>query len=286
MTNPQCSRPGWYARGGQAPRGWRRRLLAIFIGLGVIPLLAASLVGCGQSGQAVSSTATAPLASPSTSASTAASTATTGLAGASDLVLASTTSTQDSGLFNVLIPAFNQAYPQYRVKVVAVGSGEALKLGETGDADVLLVHSPDAEKQFMAQGFGVERKAVMYNDFIIVGPPDDPAGIKGMKSAAQAFAAIAQAKATFYSRGDNSGTHSKEKAVWKAAGISPAGSWYKTTGQGMGETLTIADQTGGYTLTDRGTYLSRKDSLGLQVLVEGDKALFNQYHVITVKKAR
>jgi len=204
----------------------------------------------------------------------------------SDLVLASTTSTQDSGLFDTLIPAFNAVYPQYTVKVVAVGSGEALKLGETGDADVLLVHSPAAEKIFMDNGFGLERKAVMYNDFIIVGPAADPAKIKGMTVAADAFAAIAKAEATFFSRGDDSGTNAKEKTIWKAANVTPSGAWYQTTGQGMGETLTITDQKGGYTLADRATYLSKKASLQLEILVEGDKALYNQYHVITVKAAK
>jgi tungstate transport system substrate-binding protein len=203
----------------------------------------------------------------------------------SNLVLASTTSTQDSGLFDVLIPAFNVVYPQYVVKVVAVGSGEALKLGETGDADVLLVHSPAAEQTFMDNGFGVERKAVMYNDFIIVGPPGDPAKIKGTTSAADAFAAIAKAQATFFTRGDNSGTNAKELTIWKAANITPSGAWYQTTGQGMGETLTITDQKNGYTLSDRATYLAKKSALQLEILVEGDKALFNQYHVITVKAA-
>jgi tungstate transport system substrate-binding protein len=211
--------------------------------------------------------------------------ATTTTVAKSDLILASTTSTQDSGLFDVLIPAFNEAYPQYVVKVVAVGSGEALKLGETGDADVLLVHSPAAEKTFMDNGFGVDRKAVMYNDFIIVGPAADPAKIKGMTDAAAALAAIAEAKATFFTRGDDSGTHNKEKALWKTAGITPEGDWYQTTGQGMGDTLTIADQSSGYTLSDRATYLTKKTALALAILVEGDKALFNQYHVITCKAA-
>jgi tungstate transport system substrate-binding protein len=228
--------------------------------------------GCGSR--------TSPGASESTSASTGAQT------GTSTLVLASTTSTQDSGLFDVLIPAFNSSFPQYTVKVIAVGSGEALKLGETGDADVLLVHSPASEKTFMEQGFGVERKAVMYNDFVIVGPSADPAKIRGMSDATQAVGAIAAAKATFFSRGDDSGTDVKEKSLWKAAGIVPSGSWYQTTGQGMGETLTISDQKGGYTLSDRATYLSKRGSLNLEILVEGDKALYNQYHVITVEKGR
>lgn len=230
---------------------------------------------------------TASCGSQSTPAATGAtSTSSTAKVGASTLILASTTSTQDSGLFDVLIPAFTRAFPQYTVKVIAVGSGEALKLGETGDADVLLVHSPASEKTFMEQGYGVERKAVMYNDFIIVGPPSDPAKIKGMTNAPQAFVAIADAKATFFTRGDDSGTNAKEKALWKAAGVAPSGGWYQTTGQGMGETLTIADQKGGYTLSDRATYLSKRDSLTLEILVEGDEALRNQYHVITVKNGK
>ena len=212
---------------------------------------------------------------------------TTGAAGKTDLILASTTSTQDSGLFDVLIPAFSEAFPRYNVKVVAVGSGEALKLGQTGDADVLLVHSPAAETEFMTAGYGVDRKAVMYNDFIIVGPPSDPAKIKGMTDAVAAFTNIAGAQSLFYSRGDKSGTNAKELALWKAAGITPSGDWYQTTGQGMGETLTIADQKGGHTLADRGTWLAKKDSLkNLELVVEGDKALFNQYHVITCKAAK
>jgi tungstate transport system substrate-binding protein len=240
------------------------------------------MVGCG--GEAPAST---------TAGSGAASTSTTGAvettadaAERSDLVLASTTSTQDSGLFDVLIPAFESAYPQYTVKVVAVGSGEALKLGETGDADVLLVHSPASEKTFMEQGYGIERKAVMYNDFIIVGPADDPARIRGISSAPEALAAIASAGSPFFTRADDSGTHNKEKALWKAAGIEPSGEWYQSTGQGMGETLTIADQKAGYTLSDRATFLTKKAALGLEILVEGDEALFNQYHVITVKNGR
>ncbi len=206
---------------------------------------------------------------------------TTATAEASDLILASTTSTQDSGLFDVLIPAFNEVYPQYTVKVIAVGSGEALKLGEGGDADVLLVHSPAAEETFMENGFGIERKAVMYNDFIIVGPAADPAKIKGGTDAVAALKAIAAAQALFFTRGDQSGTHTKELSLWEKAEIEPAGDWYQTTGQGMGDTLTIADQQSGYTLSDRATYLTKLDSLALEILVEGDTALFNQYHVIT-----
>ena len=201
-----------------------------------------------------------------------------------ELILASTSSTQDSGLFEVLIPAFEEDYP-YTVKVIAVGSGEAIEMGKTGDADVLLMHSPAAEKTFMEEGFGVERKAVMYNDFIIVGPADDPAGTSGMTDAAVAFAAIAEAEPKFFSRGDDSGTNTKELAIWEKAAITPEGDWYLTTGQGMGDTLTVADQEAGYTLSDRATYLTKKDSLALEILAEGDTILFNQYHVITVKDA-
>ncbi len=205
----------------------------------------------------------------------------------SDLVLASTTSTQDSGLFDVLIPAFNRAFPQYLVKVVAVGSGEALKLGETGDADVLLVHSPQAEETFMADGFGADRRQVMYNDFVIVGPQSDPAGIKGLTDASAALAKIAEEHALFFTRNDASGTHAKEQALWEKAGLSPRGEWYQSTGQGMGETLTIADQKNGYALSDRATFLAKRKALNrLAILVEGDARLRNYYHVIAVKQAR
>jgi tungstate transport system substrate-binding protein len=202
------------------------------------------------------------------------------------LVLASTTSTQDSGLFDVLIPAFEEANPEYVVEVIAVGSGEAIALGEKKDADVLLVHSPAAEKTFIEDGFGTERKDVMYNDFIIVGPAADPAGIKGMTSAAEAVKKLSETKNVFISRGDDSGTHSKEKTIWTAAGIEPAGDWYKSAGQGMGDVLKIASETPGYTLADRATYLNLKDTLGLEILVQGEKALFNQYGVIPVVGAK
>ena len=213
----------------------------------------------------------------------------------SDVVIASTTSTQDSGLFDVLIPAFEEAYPQYKAKIIAVGSGEAIKLGETKDADVLLVHSPAAEKKFIADGFATERNDVMYNDFVIVGPPADPAGVKGSTSAAEAMKKIAEAgkagKATFVSRGDESGTHAKEKTLWAGASITTptpaADSWYLSTGQGMGETLKVADEKGAYTIADRATWLSMKDQLpGLTILYEGDKALFNQYGVIVIPDSK
>ena len=269
-----------------APRLQRRRSLGLGLGL-VLALvlgLAALLSACGTSETTTTAAQSITTNAPST---TAPADTTSSVAGKTDLVLASTTSTQDSGLFDVLIPAFNQAFPQYNVKVVAVGSGEALKMGETGDADVLLVHSPAAEQTFMDNGFGADRKPVMYNDFVIVGPASDPAGIKGMTSTADALKKISDSQALFYSRGDKSGTNAKELALWKAANITPAGDWYQTTGQGMGETLTITDQKSGYTLADRGTYLAKKDALpNTEILVEGDEALFNPYHVITVKNAK
>ena len=198
-----------------------------------------------------------------------------------DMILATTTSTQDSGLLDELIPAF-QEDTGYVVKVVAVGSGEALKMGEQGNADVLLVHSPAAEAAFMEAGNGSERTLVMHNDFIIVGPEADPAGIKGTATAADAFTKIAEAQAPFISRGDDSGTHKAELAIWKKAGITPEGDWYQESGQGMGATLKIASEKAAYTLSDRATYLANQDTLALAILVEGDAALLNIYHVIVV----
>jgi tungstate transport system substrate-binding protein len=198
-----------------------------------------------------------------------------------DMILATTTSTQDSGLLDVLVPAF-QEDSGYVVKVVAVGSGEALKMGEQGNADVLLVHSPAAEVTYMEAGNGSERALVMHNDFIIVGPEADPAGIKGTATAADAFTKIAEAQAPFISRGDDSGTHKAELAIWKKAGITPEGDWYQESGQGMGATLKIASEKAAYTLSDRATYLANQDTLALAILVEGDSALLNVYHVITV----
>ncbi len=201
------------------------------------------------------------------------------------LILASTTSTQDSGLFDVLIPAFEDANPEYAVEVIAVGTGEALELGKNKDADVLLVHATAKEEAFIAGGFGTERADVMYNDFIIVGPAADPAGVKGMTAAVEALKKIADSAATFVSRGDESGTHTAEKKLWEKAGVTPAGAWYMSAGQGMGDVLKIASETPGYTLSDRATYLKLKDALRLDILVEGDTALFNQYGVIPVTGA-
>jgi len=203
-----------------------------------------------------------------------------------NLILATTTSTQDTGLLDVLNPMFEKK-TGYFVKTIAVGSGQAMAMGAKGEADVLLVHSPAAEKKFMEDGNGVNRKLVMHNDFIIVGPPADPAGIKGMKNAADAVKQIAAKNALFLSRGDNSGTHAKEKDLWKKAEVNPEGQkFYQQTGLGMGQTLNVASEKKGYTLTDRGTYLSLKKNLGLDILVEGDKALLNIYHVIDVNPAK
>ncbi|MBT0665154.1 substrate-binding domain-containing protein [Geobacter pelophilus] len=202
------------------------------------------------------------------------------------LILATTTSTQDSGLLDILIPAFEKE-SGYFVKTIAVGSGQAMAMGEKGEADVLLVHSPDAEKKFMDKGAGVNRRLVMHNDFVIVGPAIDPAKIRGTKSSAEAFKKIATSGSLFLSRGDNSGTHAKEKGLWKGAGITADGQkWYQQTGLGMGQTLNVAAEKKGYTLTDRATYLALKKSLGLEILVEGDAKLLNIYHVIGVNQAK
>ena len=199
-----------------------------------------------------------------------------------NVILATTTSTQDSGLLDVLIPMFEKK-TGYFVKTIAVGSGQAMAMGAKGEADVLLVHSPAAEKKFMADGNGVERRIVMHNDFIIVGPPSDPARIKGTKKATDAFKKIAASGSIFMSRGDKSGTHVKEMDIWKAAGVKYEGEkWYQQTGLGMGQTLAVAAEKKTYTLADRGTYLALKKGLGLDILVEGDGILLNVYHVIEV----
>lgn len=203
-------------------------------------------------------------------------------AASSGLILATTTSTDDSGLLDVILPDFEKEFG-VKVDVIAVGTGQALTLGQDGNADVLLVHARAKEDEFMAAGHGVRREDVMYNDFVIIGPASDPAGIKGMTDAAEAFKKLSEAKATFISRGDDSGTHSKEKSIWKKAAIEPAGDWYVSAGQGMGEVLTMANEQQAYTLSDRATYLARsKAGLELVVLVEGDTVLFNPYGVIAV----
>ncbi len=200
------------------------------------------------------------------------------------LILATTTSTQDSGLLDVMIPDFEQR-TGYTVQTVAVGSGEAMKMGQQCNADVLLVHSPSAEKDFMTNGYGSDRRLVMHNDFVVVGPSADPAGIKGSATAIDAFTKIANAQSPFITRGDASGTNSKELAIWKSANITPEGDWYIESGQGMLATLQIASEKGAYTLSDRATYLANKDTLQLEILVEGDASLLNIYHVIVVNPA-
>jgi tungstate transport system substrate-binding protein len=207
------------------------------------------------------------------------------------LRLATTTSTEDSGLLEVILPDFEAQY-NARVDVVAVGTGQAIALGEAGDADVILVHARSREDAFVADGHGTERADVMYNDFIIVGPADDPAGVQGMALASDALTAIAATQSTFASRGDDSGTHSKERSLWEAAGLpsDPEGEWYKSLGQGMGDTLRFANESGAYTITDRGTFLSQRDNLtNLAIMVGGnsidenaDLSLYNPYGVIPV----
>jgi len=205
--------------------------------------------------------------------------------GMEHLRLATTTSTENSGLLAELLPPFEKANDCH-VDVIAVGTGKAIKLGETGDVDVVLVHARSKEDKFVAEGFGVDRRDVMYNDFVILGPVPDPAGIAGLKDASEAMKKIAAAKATFVSRGDDSGTHTREKQLWKAAGIVPSGDWYLEAGRGMGEVITMATERGGYTLSDRGTYLAYKTKTDLKILVEGDPGLFNPYGVIMVNPAR
>lgn len=247
------------------PAIWRAATAALAV------VLAFSLIGCSKPAEQATNPGPAPVEK-------------------TKIVLASTTSTQDSGLFDVLIPAFEKANPEYTVEVIAVGSGEALKMGESKDADVLLVHSPAAEKAFMAAGFGTERRDVMYNDFVIVGPAVDPAGVKAAADLNAVMKALAVGKAPFMTRDDKSGTNAKELKLWADASVSPTASanaadWYLSTGQGMGETLKIANEKQGYTLSDRATFLTSKGALDLAILREGDKGLLNQYGVIPVKDA-
>jgi tungstate transport system substrate-binding protein len=227
-------------------------------------------------------------------------------AAADRLRLATTTSTDNSGLLSVLIPPFEEKFDM-KVDIIAVGTGAALKLGENGDADLLLVHAPAREEAFIAAGYGVNRRSVMYNDFIIIGPKDDPANIRGEGDAAKALAEIDRKGLVFISRGDDSGTHIKEQSLWKESGVplkevkkminkkgkdrevqyvAPEGSWYLSIGQGMGAVLMMADEKKAYTLTDRGTYLAYKDKLDLDVISQGDKRLYNPYGIIAVNPAR
>ena len=208
-----------------------------------------------------------------------------------NVILSTTTSTQDSGLLGVLVPLFEKQ-TGYSVKTVSVGTGQALALAAKGDADVALVHAPSLEKQYVAEGKLLNRRLVMYNDFVIIGPKEDPAKVRSSKSASGALKAIEQAKVSFVSRGDNSGTHILEKSLWKAAGIEPKGSWYMEARQGMGATLGIANERNAYTITDRGTYLALRNGVSplrnrvsLRILIEGDRALLNIYSVMEVNPA-
>jgi tungstate transport system substrate-binding protein len=204
------------------------------------------------------------------------------------ITVASTTSTEESGLFGHLLPAFTRA-TGIQVRVVAVGTGQALKIGEHGDCDVVFVHDRPAELAFVEHGFGIERHEVMYNDFVLVGPKSDPADVDGGKDIVAALRRIAEATAPFVARGDDSGTSKAELRLWKAAGIDPKagdGSWYRDTGSGMGPTLNTAAAMDGYTLSDRGTWLSFKNKQNLKIVVEGDRRLFNQYGVMLVNPAR
>lgn len=199
--------------------------------------------------------------------------------------LATTTSTENSGLLSYLLPIF-QAKTGYTVDVVAVGTGAALKLGENGDADVVLVHARAQEDAFVAAGHGVDRRDVMYNDFILLGPASDPAGLASAKTAVEAFSRLSSTGSVFVSRGDKSGTHIKELDIWKAAGIQPTGAWYKEAGQGMEQVILMANSMPGYTLADRGTWLAVKGKTSLKICYEGDKVLFNPYGIIAVNPAK
>lgn len=251
----------------------RNILTALLIVLSIV------LTACGASATSIIASSTeAPVAteSPATEVPAAAP-------ANPNLILATTTSTQDSGLLDVLVPMFEEQ-TGYTVQTVAVGTGEALKMGEEGNADVLLVHAPSSEVTFMEGEFGTDRFLVMHNDFIIVGPADDPAGIKDLDPK-DAFVAIYNAAIPFVSRGDDSGTHKKEISFWKKAGLDPAAGkpeWFIETGQGMGASLMVASEKGAYILTDRATYLASQENLQLEILLEGNNDLLNVYHVITV----
>lgn len=226
-----------------------------FISLAILLIFVFSLAGCASGGDAEKKT---------------------------DIILATTTSTQDSGLLDELIPVFEEQ-SGYKIKTIAVGTGAALAMGEKGEADVLLTHAPADEKKLVDAGAAINYQLVMHNDFVLIGPADDPAGIKGTATAAEALKKIAETGSLFVSRGDDSGTHKMEKRLWTAAGVEPeTGSSYQETGQGMGQTLTVAEQNGGYTLTDRATYLAQKKNLTLEIMVEGEKSLLNIYHVMQV----
>ncbi len=209
-----------------------------------------------------------------------------GVAGAGEVLrLATTTSTENSGLLRAILPDFEQR-TGIRVHVIAVGTGKALRMGRDGDVDVVLVHARPAEERFVAEGYGVERHPVMHNDFVIVGPADDPAGVAMATDVTMALRRIAGHKVRFVSRGDDSGTHKKEMSLWRAAGLAPAGAWYLQAGQGMGKVLQMASEMQAYTMTDRGTWLAMRDKLDLKLLYAGDERLFNPYGIIAVDPRR
>ena len=201
------------------------------------------------------------------------------------LRMSTTTSTENSGLLRVLNPLFEKVY-NIRLDVIAVGTGKALRLGKNGDVDIVFVHAPAAELQFVREGYGIHRKAVMHNDFVLIGPKSNPLRISSTLSIQKALKKIAHTPSTFISRGDDSGTHKKELSLWQQANIKAAGSWYFSVGQGMGAVLKIADEKQAYTLTDRGTYIAFKDKLDLVIVNEGDKSLFNPYHIMAVNPAK
>lgn len=261
----------------------KRKVLPVSIG--VLVLFALAMGACAAPAPTVESAAAAPAATaaPAPTAVPAAIPAPAN----PEIILATTTSTQDTGLLDVLIPLFDQQ-TGYKVKTVAVGSGEAIKMGQEGNADVLLVHSPAAEVTFMSNGWGKDRALVMHNDFVLVGRAADPAKVQGLEPP-DAFKAIAAAEATFAARADKSGTSTKELGIWKKAEVDPATAklpWYLETGQGMGATLTIASEKGAYTLTDRATFLAAKNRLQLEILVEKDNSLLNVYHVMTIDQTK
>lgn len=266
-------------RNASGPRARRGPPSSLSPGLWLVVLLGAvlALTACQSSRDPAPPSPSAPPAAPTPGAR--------GERARGEVILATTTSTQDSGLLDVLIPLFERQ-SGLRVKTISVGTGAALALGGRGEADVVLVHAPEAERAWMAQGFGTERRLVMHNDFVIVGPPGDPAGAAGERSAVVALQKIAAAQATWVSRDDNSGTDQLERALWRSAGLTPKGqAWYMTSGQGMGATLTLADQKNAYTITDRATYLARRPTLQSTIVVEGDRALLNIYHVMPVNPA-
>jgi len=258
------------------------KLARVFLTLALVALVA---IACAPAPTPAPTPAAVAASAAPSRAPTVAATATPVTRQPGHLILSTTTSTYDSGLLNYLLPDFEKAY-NCKVDVVSVGTGQSIQIGRDGNCDVVLVHARALEDKFVADGYGINRLDVMYNDFVIVGPASDPAGIKGMKDGAGALKKIAAAQAKFVSRGDGSGTEVKEKELWSLAGIKPSGSWYVSAGQGMGAVLNMANEQQAYTLADRGTFLAQKAKLQLEILVEGDKSMFNPYGVIAVNPAK